>query len=95
MERRRIALDELDLTLGRLRRLPEGEVSRMVASLGSKGQLSAVVAARQGPTGSGSIEPPGITSDCGRPNLFLRLESAYEVRAAGDGPGRGGRGPAI
>lgn len=48
MERRRIALDELDLTLGRLRRLPEGEVSRMVASLGSKGQLSAVVAARQG-----------------------------------------------
>jgi ParB-like chromosome segregation protein Spo0J len=48
VERRRIALDELDLTLGRLRRLPESEIGRMVASLRSKGQLSAVVAARQG-----------------------------------------------
>ena len=45
MEFRRLALDELDLALGRLRRLPEPEVRRMAVSLQSKGQLSPLVAA--------------------------------------------------
>ena len=45
MELRQLELDALDLSLGRLRRLPEARVARMEASLQSKGQLSPVVVA--------------------------------------------------
>ena len=48
MELRELDLDALDLSLGRLRRLPASEVERMEASLRSKGQLSPVVVAREG-----------------------------------------------
>ncbi len=48
MELHQLDLDALDLSLGRLRRLPEGQVVRMEASLKSKGQLSPVVVARDG-----------------------------------------------
>jgi len=46
MEVRQLELDALDLSLGRLRRLPKGDVQRMAASLRSKGQLSPIVVAR-------------------------------------------------
>jgi len=48
MEHRQLDIDALDLSLGRLRRLPDGQVARMEASLQSKGQLSPVVVARDG-----------------------------------------------
>lgn len=38
----------LDLSLGRLRQVPEASVQSMMSSLRSKGQLSTLVAARQG-----------------------------------------------
>lgn len=45
MELRRVAPQELDLSLGRLRQLPEAAIRAKEASLRSKGQLSPVVAA--------------------------------------------------
>ena len=45
MELRRLKLEALDLSLGRLRQFPEAAVRKMAASLRSKGQLSALVAA--------------------------------------------------
>lgn len=48
MELRQLDIDVLDLSLGRLRRLPEGRVARMATSLRSKGQLSPVVVASDG-----------------------------------------------
>ena len=48
MELRRIAIDALDLVLGRLRVLPEPNVARMTDSLRRRGQLTPVVAARRG-----------------------------------------------
>lgn len=48
MEVRELKLDALDLSLGRLRRLPKADVERMENSLRSKGQLSPIVVARQG-----------------------------------------------
>jgi len=45
MELRRMDPAALDLSLGRIRQLPDGEVRRMMVSIRSKGQLSPVVAA--------------------------------------------------
>lgn len=48
MELRRVSPTALDLSLGRLRQLPESAVVEKIASLRSKGQLSPLVAAAQG-----------------------------------------------
>jgi ParB-like chromosome segregation protein Spo0J len=48
MELRRVPPTSLDLTLGRLRQLPEAAVREKLSSLRSKGQLSPLVAAEQG-----------------------------------------------
>jgi hypothetical protein len=45
MELREIKIRELDLSLGRLRQIPQGAVQAMAGSLRSKGQLSPLVAA--------------------------------------------------
>jgi ParB-like chromosome segregation protein Spo0J len=50
MEVREIDPAELDPSLGRLRQLPERSVQSMMSSLRGKGQLSPLVAARQGET---------------------------------------------
>lgn len=47
MELRRIELDKLDRSLGRLRQVPQAAVQSKMASLRSKGQLSPLVAAEQ------------------------------------------------
>jgi len=47
MELRYVAPEALDLTLGRLRQLPEGAVRAKLESFRSKGQLSPLVAAEQ------------------------------------------------
>jgi ParB family transcriptional regulator, chromosome partitioning protein len=47
MQVRQVAPSRLDLSLGRLRQLPEATVRSMMASLSSKGQLSPLVAAEQ------------------------------------------------
>jgi len=47
MELRRVCPSSLDLSLCRLRQLPDATVEQMAASLRSKGQLSPVVAAEQ------------------------------------------------
>jgi len=47
MELREVAPGELDLSLGRLRQLPEAAVREKVESLRSKGQLTPLVAAEQ------------------------------------------------
>jgi ParB-like chromosome segregation protein Spo0J len=47
MELRSTSLDSLDLTLGRLRLLPETVVAKMAESLRSRGQLTPVVAAER------------------------------------------------
>jgi ParB-like chromosome segregation protein Spo0J len=50
MELRRVPLPALDLSLARLRQVPEAAVQEKMASLRAKGQLSPVVAADQGGT---------------------------------------------
>jgi ParB-like chromosome segregation protein Spo0J len=47
LELRRVAREELDLTLGRLRHLPEAAISRMADSLAGRGQIEPVVAAER------------------------------------------------